>query len=208
MGAMASQMTSLTVVYLIVHSGADQRKHQSYASLAFVWAGNSPVTGEFPAQRPVMRKMFPFDDIIMYLRHIDTCMLAVSYIRSISLLGHAFQQCTVLCLELPAFIGTRHKGVWVSKGIIFHQTYVISVRREMNRYRYIHFVWYCIYTARCNLQIIGLRQHIWMVQNQTGLDLKYNTGQWYQITLKRVLNSCCFCEMPFYVPFQCRDIRI
>ena len=49
MGAMASQITKLTVVYLIVYSGADQRKHQSFASLAFV--GNSPVIGEFPAQR-------------------------------------------------------------------------------------------------------------------------------------------------------------
>ena len=27
--------------------------------------GNSPVTGEFPAQGPVTRKMFPFDDVIM-----------------------------------------------------------------------------------------------------------------------------------------------
>ena len=27
--------------------------------------GNSPVTGEFPAQSPVTRKMFPFDDVIM-----------------------------------------------------------------------------------------------------------------------------------------------
>ena len=36
MGAMASQITSLTIVYLTVYSGADQRKHQSSASLAFV----------------------------------------------------------------------------------------------------------------------------------------------------------------------------
>ena len=36
MTMMASQITSLTVVYSIVYSGADQRKHQSYASLAFV----------------------------------------------------------------------------------------------------------------------------------------------------------------------------
>ena len=28
-------------------------------------AGNSPGTGEFSAQRPVTRKMFPFDDVIM-----------------------------------------------------------------------------------------------------------------------------------------------
>ena len=40
--------------------GADQRKHQSSASLAFVrWPVNSPHKG------PVTRKMFPFDDVIM-----------------------------------------------------------------------------------------------------------------------------------------------
>ena len=33
----ASQITSLTVVYSIVYSDADERKHQSSASLAFVW---------------------------------------------------------------------------------------------------------------------------------------------------------------------------
>ena len=36
MTTIASQITSLTVVYSIVYSGADQRKHQSSASLAFV----------------------------------------------------------------------------------------------------------------------------------------------------------------------------
>ena len=48
MGEIASQITSLTIVYSTVCSGADQRKHQSSASLAFV--GNPPVTDEFPAQ--------------------------------------------------------------------------------------------------------------------------------------------------------------
>ena len=47
-GAKASQITSLTIVYSTVHSGANQRKHQSSASLAFVWS--SSVAGEFPAQ--------------------------------------------------------------------------------------------------------------------------------------------------------------
>ena len=37
MTTMASKITSLTVVYSIVYSDADQRKHQSSASLAFVW---------------------------------------------------------------------------------------------------------------------------------------------------------------------------
>ena len=36
-GAIASQITSLTIVYSTVYSGADQSKHQSSASLAFVW---------------------------------------------------------------------------------------------------------------------------------------------------------------------------
>ena len=49
MGAMASQIISLTIVYSTVYSGADQRKQQSSTSLAFV-RGNSPVTGEFPTQ--------------------------------------------------------------------------------------------------------------------------------------------------------------
>ena len=63
-GAMASQITSLTIVYSTVYSAADQRKHQSSASLAFVrgihrWSVNSP------HKWPVTRKMFPFDDVIM-----------------------------------------------------------------------------------------------------------------------------------------------
>ena len=37
MTTMASQITSLTVVYSIVYSDADQNKHQSSASLVFVW---------------------------------------------------------------------------------------------------------------------------------------------------------------------------
>ena len=37
MTTLASQITSLTVVYSTVYSDADQRKHQSSASLAFVW---------------------------------------------------------------------------------------------------------------------------------------------------------------------------
>ena len=48
MGTMASQITSLRVVYSTVYSEADQRKHRSSTSLAFVWGIHRP--GEFPAQ--------------------------------------------------------------------------------------------------------------------------------------------------------------
>ena len=37
MGAIASQITSLAIVYSTVYSDADQSKHQSSASLGFVW---------------------------------------------------------------------------------------------------------------------------------------------------------------------------
>ena len=64
MGAMASQITSLTIVYLTVYSGPDQRKHQSSASLAFVRGiHRSPVNS--PHKWPVTWKMFPFDDVVM-----------------------------------------------------------------------------------------------------------------------------------------------
>ena len=64
MGIMASQITSLTIVYSTVYSGADQRKHQSSASLAFV-RGIHRWPAKSPHKWPVTRKMFPFDDVIM-----------------------------------------------------------------------------------------------------------------------------------------------
>ena len=66
MDAMAFQITSLTIVYSTIYSGANQRKQQSSASLAFVlgvhrWPANSSHKGS------VTRKMFPFDDVIMWI---------------------------------------------------------------------------------------------------------------------------------------------
>ena len=70
MGAMASQITNLGIVYSTVYSGTDQRKYQSFAPLACVrgihrWPVNSLHNG------PVTQKMFSFDDVIIpyYDRH-------------------------------------------------------------------------------------------------------------------------------------------
>ena len=62
--ATVSQITGTSIVCSTVCSGADQRKHQSYASLTFVrgihrWLVDSPHKGLVP------RKMFPFDDVIL-----------------------------------------------------------------------------------------------------------------------------------------------
>ena len=64
MSMMASRITSLTIVYSSIYPGADQRKHQSSASLAFV-RGIHQWPVNFLRKWPVSQKMFPFDDIIM-----------------------------------------------------------------------------------------------------------------------------------------------
>ena len=70
MTTMASQVTSLTVVYSTGYSDADQRKHQSSASL-----GNSPGPGNSPHKGPATRKMFPFDDVIMNMNTLHCSVL-------------------------------------------------------------------------------------------------------------------------------------
>ena len=65
MGMIASQTTSPTLVYAAVYSGADQRKHQSSVALAFVRGIHRGLVNS-PHKWPVTRKMFPFDDVIMY----------------------------------------------------------------------------------------------------------------------------------------------
>ena len=66
MSVVASRITGVSIVYSNVCSGADQRKHQSSASLASVreihrWPVKPPHKG------PVTRKKFSFDDVIMLI---------------------------------------------------------------------------------------------------------------------------------------------
>ena len=74
MAAMASQITSLTIVYLTVY----RSKKTPKLRVSGLCAGNSPVTGEFPAQRASTRKMFPIDDVIMWFI-IGSLLGAVNY---------------------------------------------------------------------------------------------------------------------------------
>ena len=78
MGAMASQITSLTIVCSTVYPGADQRKYKSSTSLAFVqgihwWPTNSP------HKWSVTRKLFPFDDVIMHICVFVKCSMPIIY---------------------------------------------------------------------------------------------------------------------------------
>ena len=65
MGTLAPQITSLMIVYSGVHSDADQSKHQSSASLAFMREFTG--AGEFPAQMASNA-----ENVSIWWRHHDT----------------------------------------------------------------------------------------------------------------------------------------
>ena len=70
MGAIACQITGLSIVCSAVCSGVDHRKHQSSTSLAFVRGIHRwPVKSLH--KRQITRNMFPFDDVIMSDGNID-----------------------------------------------------------------------------------------------------------------------------------------
>ena len=111
MSAMASQITSLTIVYSTAYSDADQRKHQSSASLSFVRViHRSPVNS--PHKWPVTRKMFPFDDVIMdvhpnlvlYSNLAESC--SSSYRISISIVKSFWEFARSTAVILPCYVQT------------------------------------------------------------------------------------------------------
>ena len=64
MGAMASQITSLTIVYSTINPGEDKKKTSKFR-VTGLCEGNSPSPVNSPHKGPVTLKMFPFDDVIM-----------------------------------------------------------------------------------------------------------------------------------------------
>ena len=99
MNVIASQITSLAIVYLTVYSDADQRKHQSSASLAFVRGiHRGPVNS--PHKWPVARKLFPFGDVIMRIRFSD---FIVGHLNA-NVLGFLYWRDGVDMIRLKAFL--------------------------------------------------------------------------------------------------------
>ena len=120
MGSMASQITSLAVVYPAVYSGADQRRHQSSASLAFVrsihrWLMNSPHKWR------VTRKMFPFDDVIMFCSH--PCCRQVNYrYENVQMVRQMcyHDMCKILYVRLQlSYIKTHFHKIRIAMGKAF-----------------------------------------------------------------------------------------
>ena len=138
MSVIASQITSLTIVYPSVYSGTDQRKHQSSVSLAIArgihrWPVNSPHKG------PVTRKMFPFDDVIM------TCSMNVSLMFKLFFLriaGTNFHRATFS--KLPCMNWIHRKDIptlYTDKGLYKWLWVSIALDNDLVPIRWQAFAW-------------------------------------------------------------------
>ena len=98
MGAIASQITSLPIVYSIVYSDADQRKHPNSTSLAFEQGIHRGLVNS-PHKWPVTRKRFPFGDVVMVHRWIpkncidDKSTLVQAMAWCLQVTSHYLNQC-------------------------------------------------------------------------------------------------------------------
>ena len=107
MGAMASRITSLTIVCTTVYSGTDRRKHQSSASLAFVRGiHRGPVNS--PHKRSVTRRMSPFDDVIMINKttqlRASPCNMAKERLRQLEAISETVVMTTI---QHSRFVGLQ-----------------------------------------------------------------------------------------------------
>ena len=158
MSAMASQIIGVSMDCSTVSSGPDQRKHQSSASLAFVrgihrWPVN------FSHKRPVTRKMFPFDDVIMFVVQCATESLSVSW--------------WINC-KWHMFIGIA--GLWSAKVIrcedkLFFSSFWLHFGTEMTPN--LAAEWYC-QTGHCPAWTADIK---WRIKNHC-LDWKRCPASW------------------------------
>ena len=124
MGAIASQITSLTIVYSSVYSDADQRKYQSSAPLAFVRGiHRRPVNS--PHKWPVTRKCFHLMTSSWYQkRNNDTTKQHTDYAKDF------WHTLTILC-HVTIIVACALNGA-----IIEHPYHVVTIKvRDRSRGR-------------------------------------------------------------------------
>ena len=89
-------------------------------------AGNSPVTGEFPAQRPVPRKMFQFDDFLIQFAYMFLFFCCVS--RSFSVKYSPLNEAHAVCFHGTTIYprsSEEKKTIW-PKYVLFLYSYAAS----------------------------------------------------------------------------------
>ena len=138
MSAMVSQITGVTITYSTVCSGADQRKHQSCASLTFLrvihrWPVNSPHKG------PVTRKMSSFDNAMIWKMPADLFTINILYTVW---LGH---KKTAFCRHFKLHLrdeknSDSHFTDFFPKGLTTNMSVVIEVACSDQSY-HPHWLW-------------------------------------------------------------------
>ena len=119
MGFISSQITSLTIVYSIVYSDADQRKHQSSASLALVQGIHR--FGEFPVQMASNA-----ENVSIWWRHhgISSAVAAFPVAFLCQQAKYSTVQFASICLPIGprSHITSRMKLVWYLLFFALHRT--------------------------------------------------------------------------------------
>ena len=146
---MASQITGVSIVYSTLCSCADQRKHQSSASLVFVWGIHRwPVNS--PHKGPVPRKIFPFDDVIMKRQNV-CCVTVAIHVAMSQLGGYWWAGAYLLPEYLQDYIQScnqRHvfdDSLWVLWRPYLQRSFCVCAQPCNERRRYI-FHWLGAYT--------------------------------------------------------------
>ena len=154
MGTISSQITSLTIVYSTVYSDADQRKHQSSASLAFARGiHRGPVNS--PHKWPVTRKIFPFDDVIMKYRNTYVvsggnrrkCPFLMPLVNSLRPSDpYIRHQTNILVSDNGLSPGWRQAIIWISAGVLLigplgTNFSEISIHINIFSFKKIHLIW-------------------------------------------------------------------
>ena len=136
MGAIASQIASLTIVFSTVYLDTDQIKHQSSLSLAFVWGiHRRPVNS--PHKWSVTRKMFPFDDAIipmgLFNAFILLCDICGGGRPGLTLQFDSIHcYVTVINFLSPLHWGQTELGPFYWDKLNQHQDYVMDIRIDTN----------------------------------------------------------------------------
>ena len=113
MSAMASQITSLMIVFSTIYSVPDQRKHQSSASLAIV-RGTHRLSMNSPHTGPVTPKMFPLDDVTMRYKYHNVTTAWVCHWHSQNMIYSSPNTCAHNTFEIhcPLFERFRFVKLW------------------------------------------------------------------------------------------------
>ena len=132
MTKIASQITSLTVVYSTVYSEADQRKHQSSASLAFVWG--------IHRDRWIPRTKGQLRGKCFHLMTSSWCLLGCVVLAFLVLSSLSLGLCHLISCLISTraiwwlimgqwSIWAKRPGVWVNKPISLFSRFFTNTKR-------------------------------------------------------------------------------